>query len=653
MGRSIQYLKLLSKSFPNIADAATEIINLEAILNLPKGTEHFVTDIHGEYEAFRHVLKNASGVIRKKVDQIFGDSLEESAKRELSTLIYYPKEKLVLIKEREGDSIENWYKDTLVTIMKVCASVSSKYTRSKVRKALPQEFAYIIEELLHESSEEPNKQAYLSAIISTIVSTNRAEPFIIALCNLIQRLTIDSLHIIGDIYDRGSGAHLIMDLLEDYHNFDIQWGNHDLLWMGAAAGSEACIANVVRISLRYANLATLEEGYGINLMPLATLALEYYKGDPCTLFTPRKNIDEPIKDKHIPLIAQMHKAISIIQFKLEGAVIARNPEYEMEQRNLLHQIDLERGEVSVEGKLYKLLDTNFPTIDPNNPYKLTEEEQETIDSLKRYFLGSDKLQRHIRMIYNKGSLYAVRNNNLLYHASLPLNPDGSFKEVLVMGKKVSGKRLFIEVEKIVRRAYFEERGTTLKRKSVDYMWYLWCGPHSPLFDKAKMATFERYFIAEKETHKEQKGAYYELRVNRDTCENILTEFGVELEEGHIINGHIPVKAGKGESPIKAEGKLLDIDGGYSKAYQSQTGIAGYTLIYNSHGLQLVQHQPFESAALAIEKEQDIISETTILEHSNNRKLVKDTDIGAELKVQIDDLLALMDAYRGGVIKERG
>ncbi|MFA5712627.1 MAG: fructose-1,6-bisphosphatase [Bacteroidales bacterium] len=652
MGRSIQYLKLLSNTFPNLSDAATEIINLEAILNLPKGTEHFLTDIHGEHEAFRHVLKNASGVIRKKVDQIFGHTLRESTKRELCTLIYYPKEKLALIKEREGESIEGWYKMVLINLMQVCANVSSKYTRSKVRKALPQEFAYIIEELLHESREDPNKQAYISAIISTIVSTKRAENFIIAICNLIQRLTIDSLHIIGDIYDRGSGAHLIMDLLENYHNFDIQWGNHDLLWMGAAAGSEACMANVVRISLRYANLATLEEGYGINLMPLATLALEYYKDDPSTLFTPRINVDEPINEKHIPLIAQMHKAISIIQFKLEGALIARNPEYRMERRNILHKIDLERGVVTVEGKEYKLLDTHFPTIDQKNPYKLNGAEQETLDTLMRYFLGSDKLQRHIKTLYNKGSLYLVINNNLLYHASMPLNANGSFKEVEVMGEKVSGKKLFDKVERVIREAYFEERGSKAKRRSLDYMWYLWCGPHSPLFDKAKMATFERYFIAEKESHKEDKGDYYKLKVKREICEKILKEFGVESKESHIINGHIPVKARKGESPIKAEGKLLDIDGGYSKAYQAQTGIAGYTLIFNSHGLQLVQHQPFESAAKAIEEGADIISETTVLEYNNNRKLVKDTDIGAELRAQIGDLYALMDAYRKGLIKER-
>lgn len=652
MGREIKYLKLLSKSFPTVSDATTEIINLEAILNLPKGTEHFLTDIHGEHEAFRHVLKNASGVIRKKVELIFGHTLRENEKRELCTLIYYPKEKLALIKEREGKDIDDWYKMVLVQIMKVCSNVSSKYTRSKVRKALPPEFSYIIQELLHESLAEPNKHDYISAIISTIVSTGRAEHFIIAICNLIQRLTIDSLHIIGDIYDRGSGAHIIMDLLCGYHNFDIQWGNHDLVWMGAAAGSEACMANVVRISLRYANLATLEEGYGINLMPLATFALEVYGNDDCKLFTPKANEDEPVKSKHVRMIAQMHKAISIIQFKLEGAIIARNKEFAMESRNLLHHINFEKGTVMVDNKEYPLKDTNFPTIDPANPYKLTEEEQETVNTLMHYFQNSDKLHKHMKLLFNNGSLYLVRNSNLLYHGSMPLNADGSLKKVKVLGQELSGKPLYDKVEKIIREAYFEERKKSSKQTYRDYIWYLWCGPDSPQFDKAKMATFERYFIADKETHKEEKGYYFKLRDNRAICEMILNEFGISDPQSHIINGHVPVKTGKGESPIKAEGKLLVIDGGYSKAYHSETGIAGYTLIYNSHGLQIVQHQPFVSTSKAIKDGEDIISETTVLEFSNKRKLVRDTDIGLELQNQIEDLVQLVSAYRSGVIKER-
>lgn len=651
MMRDLKYLKLLSKSFPTISSATTEIINLEAILNLPKGTEHFLTDIHGEHEAFRHVLKNASGVIRKKVDAIFGHTLRENEKRELCTLIYYPKEKLSIIKEREGKEIDDWYKMVLVQLISVCSNVSSKYTRSKVRKALPAEFSYIIQELLHESLSEPNKHDYISSIISTIVSTERAEHFIIAICNLIQRLTIDSLHIIGDIYDRGPGAHIILDLLCDYHNFDIQWGNHDLLWMGAASGSRACMANVVRISLRYANLATLEEGYGINLMPLATFAMDAYKDDPCTLFTPKPNEDEPVKNKHVRMIAQMHKAISIIQFKLEGGVIDRNKDFRMDNRKLLHLINQEKGTITIEGKEYPLMDTNFPTIDPANPYKLTEEEEEAVNTLMHYFLNSEKLQKHIKCLYNNGSLYLVRNSNLLYHGSMPLNEDGSFKPLMVMGETLSGKALFDKIEKVIRQAYFKERKKGSSRYCRDFIWYLWCGPDSPQFDKSRMATFERYFIKDKETHKEDKGHYYKLKLQRNICEKILAEFGVKEEQSHIINGHIPVKTSKGESPIKADGKLLVIDGGYSKAYQNETGIAGYTLIYNSHGLQIIQHQPFVSAVKAIKEGHDIISETTVLEFSNKRKLVRDTDIGHELQKQIDDLINLVTAYRSGFIKE--
>lgn len=649
--KNIEYLRLLSKSFPTVSDATTEIINLEAILNLPKGTEHFLTDIHGEHEAFSHVLKNASGVIRKKVESIFGHRLREQEKRELCSLIYYPKEKLAFIKEREGKEIDDWYKMILVRLISVCSNVSSKYTRSKVRKALPAEYSYIIQELLHESFAEPNKQDYISAIISTIVSTGRAEHFIVAICNLIQRLTIDSLHVIGDVYDRGPGAHIIMDLLCNYHNFDIQWGNHDIVWMGAASGSEACMANVVRMSLRYANLRTLEEGYGINLMPLAAFAMEVYSEDPCALFKPKLNEDEPVKTKDIKLISQMHKAISIIQFKLEGAVIDRNPEFGMEDRKHLHLIDLKKGTVLVNGVEYPLKDHNFPTLDPANPYKLTEEEIDVVSKLMHYFLSSEKLKKHMRCMYNNGSLYLVRNNNLLYHGSVPLNEDGTLKRVLIGGEELAGKPLFDKIDKLVRQAFFEERGKRGKCSGRDLIWYLWCGPYSPPFDKEKMATFERYFIADKETHKERKGHYYYLKDNKQICEMILKEFGIEESQSHIINGHIPVKTGKGESPIKAGGKLLVIDGGYSKAYQSETGIAGYTLIYNSHGLQLVQHQPFVSTAKAIKDGDDIISETTVVEFSNRRKLVRDTDIGAGLQKQIDDLQQLVSAYRSGTIKE--
>ena len=648
--KNLKYLKLLSKSFPTIADAATEIINLEAILNLPKGTEHFLTDIHGEHQAFQHVIKNASGVIKKKVEDIFGHTLREWEKKELCTLIYYPEEKLKIIKSREKE-IEDWYKMILVRLLKVCENVSSKYTRSKVRKALPKEFSYIIQELLHESLNNPNKHGYVEAIISTIVSTGRAESFIIEISKLIQRMTIDSLHILGDVYDRGPGAHIIMDILCDYHNVDIQWGNHDLIWMGAAAGSEACMANVIRICLRYTNLATLEDGYGINLLPLATFALETYGEDPCSVFKPKMSEDEVVKQKQIKMISQMHKAISIIQFKLEGQVIERNPEMGMEDRRLLHLIDYDKGTIMLRGNEYQLKDKNFPTIDPKNPYKLTEDEKELVDKLMHSFTHSEKLRKHIRFIYSKGSLYLVRNSNLLYHGSVPMNSDGTFKNVRIQGVDYSGKQLFDKIDQVVRQAYFEEKKAKEKRFGQDFIWYLWCGPSSPPFDKDKMATFERYFIADKETHKEQQGHYFYLKDKKEICEMILKEFGVEDEHARIINGHIPVKTIKGESPIKAGGKLLVIDGGYSKAYQSETGIAGFTLIYNSHGLQLVQHQPFVSTQQAIEKGEDIISETTVLEFSNQRKLVRDIDIGKELMQQIEDLTHLLDAYRSGYLKE--
>lgn len=581
----LRYLQLLSRSFPTIADASTEIINLEAILNLPKGTEHFLTDIHGEYEAFQHVLKNASGAVKRKVNEIFGHTLRESEKKEICTLIYYPEEKLQLIKEQETD-LDDWYLITLNQLVKVCQNVSSKYTRSKVRKALPAEFSYIIQELLHESSVEPNKHAYINVIISTIISTKRADDFIIAMCKLIQRLTIDSLHIVGDIYDRGPGAHIIMDTLCDYHNFDIQWGNHDILWMGAASGNDACIANVIRMSMRYANLATLEDGYGINLLPLATFAMDTYADDPCTIFAPKMNFaDANYNEKTLRLITQMHKAITIIQFKLEAEIINRRPEFDMDNRKLLHKIDFERGVFVYEGKEYELRDANFPTIDPTDPYRLTDEERELVEKIHASFMNSEKLKKHMRCLFTYGGMYLVCNSNLLYHASVPLNEDGSFKHVRIGKKEYWGHKLLQKTDQLIRTAYFDEDGSEEKNFALDYMWYMWCGPDAPSFDKDKMATFERYFIADKALHKENKGYYYTLRNRADICDNILAEFGVEPgPHSHIINGHVPVKTIKGERPIKADGKLLVIDGGFSKAYQPETGIAG---VYA--GISLARH----------------------------------------------------------------
>lgn len=649
----IRYLQLLSKSFPNIAEASTEIINLEAILNLPKGTEHFLTDIHGEDEAFRHVLKNASGAVKRKVNEIFGHTMRETEKKDLCTLIYYPEEKLELIKAVEED-MTDWYNITLNKLIKVCQNVSSKYTRSKVHKAIPKEFSYTIQELMHESTIEPNKQAYINVIISTIISTQRADDFIIAMCNLIQRLTIDQLHIVGDIYDRGPGPHHIMDILNDYHNVDIQWGNHDILWMGAAAGNRANIANVIRIAMRYGTQSTLEDGYGINLLPLATFAMEHYADDECEKFMPKIDLlAKPMGEKTIRLVSQMHKAITIIQLKLEAQIIKSRPEFEMDNRLLLDKIDFERGVCTIDGTEYELSDRFFPTVNPNNPYKLTDEEELLMKQLEHSFRHSEKLKKHIKCLLNKGSMYTVCNSNLLFHASIPLNEDGSFKEVQINGETYKGKALLDKVDQLVRLAYTGDKNTEEGKFALDYIWYLWCGKDAPPFDKSKMATFERYFIAGKpDIRNEKKGYYYSLRNNEEVCDMILDEFGVEGNHRHIINGHVPVKIIKGENPVKANGKLLVIDGGFSKAYQPETGIAGYTLIYHSHGMQLVQHEPFQSTKKAIVDGLDIKSTTLIVEFNSQRMMVKDTDKGRILREQITDLRMLLEAYRRGLIKER-
>ena len=650
--KDLRYLQLLARCFPTIADASTEIINLEAILNLPKGTEHFLSDLHGEDQAFDHVLRNASGAVKRKVNEIFSNTLRDQEKKDLCTLIYYPEEKLELVREKERD-LDDWYRVTLNQLVRVCRNVSSKYTRSKVRKALPKEFSYIIQELLHESTVEPNKSAYVDQIIRTIISTGRADDFIIALANLIQRLTIDLLHVIGDIYDRGPGAHLIMDILCDYHNFDIQWGNHDLLWMGAAAGNRACVANVIRMCLRFGNMATLEDGYGINLLPLATFAMEVYGDDPCTLFLPQtKFADNGMDEKTEHLVAQMHKAMTILQFKLEGEIIRRRPEFGMDDRLLLNHLDLRQGTVEVEGKAYPLADTHFPTVDPADPYRLTEGEQELIEKISHSFECSEKLKKHMRCFFRHGSMYQVCNSNLLFHASIPMNADGSFKQVRIFDQEYAGKALLDKVDQLVREAYFKTGEPEELSFASDYLWYLWCGPDSPLFDKSKMATFERAFIADAETHKEEKGAYYALRTEEEICDKILDEFDVVGEHRHIINGHVPVRSVKGENPIKANGKMLVIDGGFSRPYHSQTGIAGYTLVYHSRGFQLVQHEPFESRAKAIEEGLDIKSTLIMVELSAHRQMVKDTDQGAELRSQIKELEKLLYAYRIGLIKEK-
>ena len=652
----MHYLQLLSQSFPNIAEASTEIINLEAIMNLPKGTEHFLADLHGESEAFQHVLKNASGNIKRKVNELFGNNIRESEKKELCTLIYYPEQKLELIKAQETD-LEDWYRITIHQLVKVCRDVSSKYTRSKVRKSLPQDFSYIIEELLHESLGDSDKAAYVSVIVNTIISTGRADDFIVAICNVIQRLAIDQLHVLGDIYDRGPGAHKIMDTLRQYHSWDIQWGNHDILWMGASAGNNACICNVLRLCLRYANLATIEE-YGINLVPLATFALETYGDDPCEEFIPKMLADnQQLDEKTSLLTARMHKAIAVIQMKEEAAVIRRHPEWQMDDRCLLEDINYERGICRLDGKDYEMKSCHFPTVDPASPNSLTPEEKDLIDKLHHSFRISEKLQKHIRTLLSHGCMYTVTNSNLLFHASIPLCDDGSLKEVEIFpGQRYSGKALMHNIGMMIRAAF--ESGVDKELQvfprdyARDYFLYLWCGKDSPLFDKSKMATFERYFLSDKDTYKEEKGNYFKLRDSAEICDRILDAFEVKGENRHIINGHVPVHASKGENPIKAGGRLMVIDGGFSEAYHSETGIAGYTLVYHSRGFQLVQHEPFTSARDAIVRETDIKSTTQIVEMSSHRMLVADTDKGEELRTQVADLKKLLYAYRHGILKEK-
>lgn len=647
-----EYLKSLAKQFPTIADASTEIINLQAIMSLPKGTEHFLSDVHGEYEQFNHVLKNGSGAVKRKIDEEFGNTLTNKDKRSLATLIYYPEEKLELVlKESESqENLEDWYKITIHRLIQMTKRVSSKYTRSKVRKALPKDFSYVIEELITEKEEVQDKEAYYNEIIHTIIRIGRASDCIIALCNLIQRLVIDHLHIVGDVYDRGKGPHIIMDTLSHYHSVDIQWGNHDVVWMGAAAGQKACIATVLRVSARYGNLDILEEGYGINLIPLATFAMKTYRDTNNEVF--RIKYSEEYDTRDLQLDMMMHKAISIIQFKLEGQLIKKHPEYDMDDRLLLDKINPETGMITIGGKEYPMLDMDFPTIDWKDPYRLSEEEELVMDRLFQAFTRCEKLQKHIRFLYSKGSLYKVHNSNLLYHGCVPLDENGNFLKVKVNGKDYSGKALYDVLEGYARKGYYSQNKTE-KEKGKDILWYIWAGPKSPVFGKDKMATFERYFIADKEAHKETKNSYYRLMDNEDVLNKILKEFGLNTEKSHIINGHVPVELKKGETPIKCGGKLLIIDGGFSRAYQSKTGIAGYTLVANSHGVNLVEHRPFESAEMAVRNESDIISDTIIVERNFSRTLIADTDIGVELKKSIQNLEKLLAAYQDGTIIEKG
>ena len=668
-----RYLRLLSEKFPNAQSVITELINLRAILSLPKGTEHFVSDLHGESMAFIHMIKNASGVVRKKVDEVYGDTISEEEKRAICALIYYPDERMELIRrfyageEVDGlfktnsqishlPTLEEWYRTRLHQVVNIARAVTIKYSRSKVRRLLPAGYEYIIGELLHESNlEQHDRQTYYNAIIDAIIETGCAEDLIIVISYLIHSLTIDTLHIVGDIFDRGPGASKILDVLSTVRDYDIQWGNHDIEWMGAMAGNMALLATVLRVSIRYANIETLEEGYGINLLPLANFAMTIYGDDPCTIWQTKDFENNPRLTRSAQLMAKMHKAISIIQFKLEGQTVLRHPEWHMNHRAVLHYIDMEQGTMTIpcgngDGKVYTLLDTNLPTIDPAHPYELSQYEQDLMNQLWRSFRKSEKMQRHLRMLYEHGSLYLVRNGFLLYHAAIPLNADGSFTEADVCGKRVSGKALMDRTDEVIRMAYYGEGKA--KQDALDYMLYLWEGEFSPLYNKDKMTTFERYFLADEATWKEQKGAYFTLADDEKICQNILLEFGLDPATGRIVNGHVPVRTIKGETPTRANGRRFVIDGGFSKPYQEKTGIAGYTLIYNSHGIQLVEHESFESREQAVLSGSDIHSRTLLQDFSDHRIRIKDTDKGKELLEQIQSLEQLLHAYRTGTFRQK-
>ena len=643
-----RYLLRLSELYPTIAAASTEIINLSSIMNLPKGTEHFITDVHGEYESFSHVLRNGSGAVRKKINEVFGRTLPEKDIRELATLIYYPTEKIALVKKEitDPEEMDDWYKVMLYRLVEVCKYTASKYSRSKIRKAMPKDFAYVIEELITEKADIEDKEAYYDEIVSTIIRIGRAAPFIKAIAELIRRLVVDHLHILGDIYDRGYGPDDIMDTLMDYHSVDVQWGNHDIEWMGAAAGQPALVACVVRFCVRYGNLGILEDGYGINLLPLAQFATKTYGDDPCLCF---KTKGEVLRGEENELNMRIHKAISVIQFKLEGQLVHKRPEFSMEDRDCFSKVDFEHGEIVIDGKRYPMKDMNFPTIDPKDPNKLSPEEEYVMERLIAAFTGCKRLQEHMQFLLRKGALYTVYNGNLLFHGCMPLTEEGQFKEVRVYRKVLKGRELYDYLDTLVRRAFFSMNPRHVE-EGKDILWWIWCNKDSPLFGKDKMATFERYFIDATETHEEKKTPYYSLVDNKEVVERILSEFGLHGEHTHIINGHVPVK--RGQTPTHCDGRVLVIDGGFSKAYQGTTGIAGYTLIFNSWGMRLVAHKPFTSMEDAVASGTDIHSDNVMVESYPKRLSVGDTDSGRELRESIAELEYLLEAYRSGDIAEK-
>ena len=645
-----RYLELLSQSFPSAAKASAEIINLSAVLNLPKGTEFFASDIHGEYEAFSHILRNGSGSIRLKIEDVFGDTLTAAEKRSLASLIYYPRERMELVLADADDAASQaWYAEVLPRLVSVCKRAAQKYTRSKVRKALPENFAYIIEELMTEDRDGVDKKAYYAAIIEAIIRTGRGGDLIEELCLLIQRLSIDHLHIVGDIYDRGPYPHVIMDTLMGYHALDIQWGNHDIVWMGASLGQRGCIAHVVRNCARYGNLSILEDAYGINILPLASFAQTAYADDPCVAFGLKGDPD--LSDAERELNVKIQKAMAIIQCQVEARLIDENPSFGLQDRKLLHRIDYDKGTVTVDGIEYELTDTVFPTVDPRDPYRLTPEEEEVMQRLEQAFVNCEKLQRHMHFFLEAGSLYKVYNGNLLFHACVPLNADGTLMETDVYGTKFKGRALYDEMERYVRAAFFDA-DPAMRKRGRDLMWYLWLGQGSPLFAKSKMATFELYLIADKAARKEVKNPFYTFLNDEAVMAGIFEDFGLDPKTSRIVCGHVPVKVKDGEDPVKCGGRVLTIDGGFSKAYQPTTGIAGYTLISNSYELILAAHEPLESTRAAVLKELDIHSSRSVIAWMENRMLVADTDKGKMIKERIADLEALLEAYRRGEIAEK-
>ncbi len=647
----LRCLNHLAKSYPSVEAVAEAIINLQAQLNLPKGTEHFISDIHGEFDSFCKVVSHASGAIKRKIAEIFDGTLSESEKVNLGALIYTP-EAMLGIMPPVADAQRQWYRETLLRLIQVLRAVSSKYPRARVRQLIEGRFEALVEELLYEQEQLTDKCDYYNGLIETIITTGHAKALIIVMTKAIQCLAIDHLHVVGDIYDRGPGAHLILDRLMAYHSVDIQWGNHDILWMGAAGGSEACMANVIRISLRHGNMQTLENGYAMSLLPLVSLAIETYGDDPCDLFRPQGFGQADDSEGERRLMARMHKAITMIQFKLEAQIIRRRPAYGLENRLLLDKIDFEQATVRAGERIYPLRDTRFQTVAPRDPFALTPAEHHVVARLKLAFLNSEKLQQHARFLFAKGGMYKTCNGNLLYHGCLPMNGDGSFKSLRLERTEYAGKALMEKFQRLARQGFFPTDDAAKKQAGLDAMWYLWCGPCSPLFGKEKMATFEHYFIEDPSTHKEPRNIYYTLRDDEATVRRIMETFGLNPDGGHIINGHVPVIVKKKERPLKAGGKLIVIDGGFSPAFQKKTGIAGYTLVYNSWGLLLATHQSPKApdADMFIH---DIGCTTEIIENQHHRIRIKDTDRGREIQHHIEELTALHNAYRKGEIVSGG